>query len=278
MADQETNESPEEVPQEEAPQEEAPATEEKVKDNETTDALEEATGGGGGGGYVQRQIGLLGILLIINGGASAAQAVLAGYWGGLGQPVCYILTGIALLWIEVADKGDYLLVTSGPCRWFLCGWGKEKVQYSEIRDYEVVKSCWYTIPEMGMCTGVRILNQCSFLQLSCCGPAGTLKGGCCGHKTVRLTIDDRMFGHNAADDDTDCCLENCCLKNCFGAKCAGECAGGVCGEGCIFSKCFNPCGANCCSMNTMYISTNDAEGLIALLDSKSTKKGKTVTI
>merc|ERR1719273_1527663 len=71
--------------------------------------------------------------------------------------------------------------------------------------------------------------------------------------------------------ERDCCLEGCCLRNCFGAKCSEQCLGGVCGEGCIFSMCFNPCGVNCMTMNTMYISTNDPQGLISLLNNKTNK-------
>ena len=121
-----------------------------------------------------------------------------------------------------------------------------------------------------------MLNQCSCIQCDFCkatGRPGSLKGGCCGQKTVRLTIKERMFGQEAVDDE-DCCLESWCLQNCFGAKCADQCCGGVCGEGCYFSMC-NPCGVNCCSMNTMYISTNDPEGLLKLIGEKTGKKSKT---
>ena len=94
-----------------------------------------------------------------------------------------------------------------------------------------------------------------------------MDGGCCGQKTVRLTVNERMFGHEAGDD-ADCCLESCCLENCFGAVCEEQCMGRAKGEGCCFAVCFNPCGVNCCAMNTMYISTNDPQGLVNLLNQK----------
>ncbi len=76
-----------------------------------------------------------------------------GDYGSAVNVVMSILWGLGFLWIEVADKGDHLLVTTGPCRWAWCGWGKEKVKYSEIRDYEVTKSCWFMSPGL-CCSGV----------------------------------------------------------------------------------------------------------------------------
>jgi len=223
-------------------------------------------------GYHKRQIGLFGILLIISGLGFIGQ-IIEGNYGAIGNLVVYVISGLGFLYIEVQDKGDYMLVTTGPIRWFLCGWGKEKVKYSEIVDYAQVKTCWYTIPESGCCTGVRLLNQCSCFEMACCGPAGTLSGGCCAQRTIRLTIKERMFAQDAADGE-GCCLEEFCLKKCFGTACAENCLGGVCGEGCCFSMC-NPCGVNCCSMNTMYISTNDPEGLLKLIGDKT---GNSATI
>ena len=95
-----------------------------------------------------------------------------------------------------------------------------------------------------------------------------MPGGCCTQRTVRLTVNERMFGHDAVDD-TDCCLESCCLNNCFGEVCIDR------GEGCCFQPCFNPCHANCCSLNTMYLSTNDPQGLVNLLNQKC---GGSVTV
>ena len=74
--------------------------------------------------------------------------------------ILYIAWGLSFLWIEVADKGDYLLVTTGPCRWLMCGWGKEKVKYSDVRDFQIVKSCWFMTPGV-CCTGVRIPFYCT---------------------------------------------------------------------------------------------------------------------
>lgn len=255
-----------------------------MADQETTDAPQQAPAstGGSSGGYTKRQVGLIGILLIVSGVCQFGNIYDAEEEGITNESIVncivgfiiYTLMGLSFIWIEVADKGDYLLVTTGPCRFLECGWGKEKVQYSEIRDYEISKTCWLTTPGL-CCTGVRLMNQCSCCQCGCCGPAGSLAGGCCEHKTVRITINERGFGHNAADE-SDCCLEKCCLNNCFGANCyEAECGGRKKGEGCCFATCFNPCGVNCCAMNTMYVSTNDAQGLINLLNEKT---GKQVTL
>jgi len=228
-------------------------------------------------GYCKRQIGLIGIMLLIGGVAAIAGGVVSIVFAtderpanpnSIGQGIGMIITGLGFLYIDVEDKGDYLLVTSGPFRWCLCGWGKEKVKYSEITDFSTAKTCWYSIPEYACCTGVRLMNQCSCTQMDCCGSNMLVGGaGCCSQRTVRLTIKERNFGHEAVDGD-ECCLEKCCLERCFGATCSQDCFGGPCGEGCCFSCC-NPCGVNCCSMNTMYISTNDPEGLIDLLKNKT---------
>jgi len=264
-----------------------------MADQETNEAPQESAGqapSSSSDGYSKRQVGLIGVMLIVGGVAQlgniysnrdldgdgdADGVTVASIINAAISCIVYVITGLGFLWIEVTDKGDYMLVASGPCRWAMCGWGKEKVKYSEIRDYHVAKTCWYNVPEYSCCTGVRLMNQCSCCQCSFCGPTGSLEGGCCGQKTVRLTVNERMFGHEANDDDSDCCLENCCLKNCFGQKCADDCMGGACGEGCCFAMCFNPCGVNCCAMNTMYISTNDPSGLINLLNQKT---GKEVTL
>jgi len=233
---------------------------------------------GSGSGYRKRQVGLIGIVMIIAGLANIGNMVANQLYANIGNGVAYILMGLAFLWIEVEDKGEYLLVTSGPCRWLYCGWGKEKVKYDEIRDYEITKTCFYALPGE-CCLGVRLFNNCSCLQCGFCACGGVkpeMPGGCCTQTTVRLTINERMFGHDAKDD-TDCCLESCCLENCFGAKCLEPCCCcGPRGEGCWFSMC-NPCKANCCVFNTMFLSTNDPEGLIQLLNNKTGKNVETKT-
>ena len=100
-------------------------------------------------GYCKRQVGLIGILLILSGIAQIGNVVVNQNYSAIGNVVGYVIMGLGFLWIEISDKGDYLLVTTGPCRWFLCGWGKEKVKYSEIRDYGITKSCWFGVP--GVC-------------------------------------------------------------------------------------------------------------------------------
>lgn len=102
--------------------------------------------------YYQRQVGLLGILLIISGIAQLARLATSD-WGVIGIAIFEVLWGLGFLWIEVEDKGESLLVTTGPCRWTWCGWGKEKVKYSEIRDYDIAKTCMLTMPG-SFCTGV----------------------------------------------------------------------------------------------------------------------------
>jgi len=222
-----------------------------------------------GGTYCVRQVGLLGILMILAGLSQIPSIIFQEDYGAPGNLVVYIILGLGFLWIQVEDKGDYLLVTSGPCRWLYCGWGKEKVNYAEIRDYEVTKTCFYCVPGE-CCLGIRLMNNCSCIQCGFCGTSVSMPGGCCSQTTVRLTINERNFGLNAKDDG-DCCLEGCCLENCFGAKCLEPCCcAGPRGEGCWFSIC-NPCRANCCVMNTMFLSTNDPEGLINLLNSKTGK-------
>jgi len=248
----------------------------------TTDAPQQdnapASTGGASTGYQKRQVGLIGIMLIISGLLSLT-GLLDGDYAAIGQCVVYVLMGLSFVRIEVADKGEYLLVTTGPCRWLECGWGKEKVKYSEIRDYQTTKTCWLSTPGV-CCTGIRLMNQCSCVQCGFCGPTGSpdaLVGGCCGHTTVRITVNERGFSHGASDD-ADCCLERCCLNNCFGAACyEEEMCGRKKGEGCCFAMCCNPCGVNCCSMNTMYVSTNDPQGLIELLNTK-TGRNETVTL
>jgi len=241
---------------------------------ETQDAPVQVSAGAAGQ-YCKRQVGLIGILLIVSGVAqlgNLATGEVNTMVNAIVNCIVYCLMGLGMLWFQVEDKGDYLLVTSGPCRWMMCGWGKEKVKYSEIRDYETTKTCLFGEPGYP-CTGIRLMNQCSCCQCGFCAPSASyLSGGCCGQTTIRLAINERHFGTDAHDPERDCCLEGCCLRNCFGAKCGQPCLGGVCGEGCIFSMCFNPCGVNCMTMNTMFISTNDPQGLIALLNNKCNKE------
>jgi len=251
-----------------------------MSDGQTTDAPSPADSGAdasASSGYRKRQVGLLGIMLIIGGVASLLNIVtpllvddddssIVAIIEPIIDCIVYCLLGLGFLWIEVEDKGDHLLVITGPCRWTWCGFGKEKIKYSEIRDYEVSQTCWLSTPEV-CCLGLRILNQCSCIQCGCCGPAGSMPGGCCSQRTVRLTINERMMAHGAADAG-DCCLEKCCLNNCFGEVCISR------GMGCCFQPCCNPCKVNCCAVNTVYLSTNDVQGLLQVLNQKT---GKSVT-
>ena len=128
-----------------------------MADVQTTDTPQDTSASTG---YCKRQVGLLGILLIISGIGSVGQVLMRDNYGAGVNVILYIAWGLSFLWIEVADKGDYLLVTTGPCRWLMCGWGKEKVKYSDVRDFEIVKSCWFMTPGV-CCTGVKTRHSLS---------------------------------------------------------------------------------------------------------------------
>eukprot|EP01084_Bolivina_argentea_P061331 112081_1 len=168
------------------------------------------------------------------------------------QGIILICWAIATIWTQIEDRGNHLLLTYGPCRWLLCGMGKEKIAYDKIRDYQISKSCFYGFG-LPCCTSIKLFNTCS----CCCGELGK----CCGHKTIKLTIKERPQGEDATDND-NCCMENCCL-NCW----CGE-RGEYIGKGCCFDVCCNPCDANCCMVNTIFVSTNDADGVLRLLNEK----------
>ena len=104
-----------------------------------------------------------------------------------------------------------------------------------------------------MCVLFRF-NTCS----CCCGH----KALCCGHTTVRLTIKERSQGLYALDDGKHCFFEKCCLKYCCGE------GGEYIGKCCCFQPCVNPCNANCCMINNIFMSTNDPQELINLLKEK----------
>jgi len=109
-----------------------------------------------------------------------------------------IIMGLALLYFQVEDKGDFLLVTSGPWRWGVCGQGKEKFRYTDIRDYEITKTCFFGFG-LPCCTSIKLFNSCTCC-FNCCG--GDM-GGCCVQRTVRLTIRERMQAQDVSDTD-DC--------------------------------------------------------------------------
>lgn len=215
----------------------------------------------GATGYCRRQPAFFGWMMLIGGILTLAGAVVGEQYNNAGNGIAYIIMGLATMYFQVEDKGDYLLVTSGPMRWGLCGEGKEKIKYADIRDYEVSKTCFFGFG-MPCCTSVKLFNSCT----CCCNCCGGDMGGCCVQRTVRLTIKERMQAQGARDPD-DCCLEALCLENCCGDACL-SC--GACG--CCQSVC-NPCGANCCAINTVFISTNDPQGLIELLNAKVTGNG-----
>lgn len=183
--------------------------------------------------------------------------------GNIIYAVLLICWAFATLWTEIEDRGDHLLLTYGPCRFFLCGMGKEKIPYDLIMDFEISQTCSYGF---GInCNTVKLFNTCS-----CCSADAKL----CGHKTVRITIKERPQAMDAIDDN-DCCLERCFLHCCCGER------GKYIGKGCCCQPCFNPCNANCCMMNTIFVSTNDAPNLLRLLEEKTGRRNdeaKQVTV
>ena len=176
-------------------------------------------------------------------------------YNGIIYAILLFCWGLSTVWTQIEDRGDYLLITYGPCRWLLCGMGKEKVYYRNIRDYQISKSCFYGFG-IPCCTSIKLFNTCS----CCCGDANA---SFCGHKTVKLTIRERPQGLHAIDDNEDCCAEKCCLQCCYGDN------GDYCGKGCCCQPCCNPCDANFCAMNTIFVSTNDVEGVMQLLNEKA---------
>jgi len=185
------------------------------------------------------------------GGYSTAIGDLWGYG------IALLMVGLATMYIHVRDGGDHLVLETGPCRWLICGYGVEKVKYVDIYHYSVSRSCFYGFG-LPCYTSVKLFNSCS----CCCGEMGR----CCGHSTVKLTIRERPQAEGAIDDDT-CCLERCCLK-CF----CGE-NGEWIGKGCCCQPCVNPCNSNFCIMNTVFVSTNDPDGFVRLLQEKAAGGG-----
>jgi len=189
------------------------------------------------------------VVLKVEGEDDIAASMAYTQWQ-LGNAIGAIAIALATLWVTVEDQGDHLVVAWGPCRCFLCGAGKEKIKYSNIRSYQISKTCWFGV---GLLGAVKLFNTCS----CCCGEMASL----CGQQTVQLTIKERPQALGADDGDNWCC-ENCCIRCCCGER------GFYCGKGCCFQPCCNPCDVNCCAVSTIFISTNDANGLMQLLDQK----------
>mmetsp|Transcript_44931 Transcript_44931/g.74443 ORF Transcript_44931/g.74443 Transcript_44931/m.74443 type:complete len:278 (+) Transcript_44931:36-869(+) len=236
-------------------------------------------------GYKHRQCGCFWILLLVTGlwgivGMFGEVALIAVEWNefdtgidmssmqssyydfgvsnnNIFMVVLLICWAMSTIWLQIEDRGQYMLVTYGPCRWMLCGMGKEKIFYHSIRDVQTSKSCFYGFG-IPMCSSVKLFNTCS----CCCGlTASEPRPNFCGHQTIKLTIVERAQGENALEDD-DCFGERCCLQCCCGAN------GEYCGKGCCCQFCINPCDANFCMMNTVFISTNDTRGLMRLINEK----------
>eukprot|EP00483_Globobulimina_turgida_P002381 UN02383 len=154
------------------------------------------------GGYKRRQCGCLWLFYIIGGlvglGGFVVTIFVSDVYVDTNILYCIILLcwGLATIWTQIEDCGDHLLITYGPCRWMLCGMGKEKIPYNLIRDFQVTQTCYYGF---GLnCNTVKLFNTCS----CCCGEMGK----CCGHNVVRITISERIQGQGAVDD-TDCCFD-----------------------------------------------------------------------
>ena len=198
-------------------------------------------------GYNKTQHGSLWIVLLVVGFISLCSGIFARDGGSSLRGLLCIIWSIGIMWNNVQDKGDHLLITYGPCRWVLCGMGREKIKYSNIKDYAISRSCTYGFG-IPCCSGLKLFSTCSC---------------CCGQKVIRLSVNERLQGLNA-NDPSDCCIESCCLKQCCGQRAE------YIGSGCCFKYCFNPCGGNCCMFNTIHISTEDADGLLNLLNHKCT--------
>merc|ERR1712013_291865 len=193
--------------------------------------------------------GIIGIVTFISSMASGHYLVTNDIVGA----VIILIWAAASAWTQVEDMDHYLLVTYGPVRWLLCGMGKEKVLYSRITDFSLTQTCTYGVGCNCAYPTIKLFNTCS----CCCGGASL-----CGQKTVQIGIRERPHGGGAGDDG-DCCLEACCLANCYGEN------GKYIGKGCCCQPICNPCNANCCMVNTLFVSTNDPEGLLRLLEEKT---------
>merc|ERR1712242_594725 len=81
------------------------------------------------------------IVLEVNGNDAGDRLKYSQY--DIGNAIAAIFVALATMWITVEDRGEHLLVAWGPCRCFLCGSGKEKIKYSDIRTYQLTKTCWF---------------------------------------------------------------------------------------------------------------------------------------
>lgn len=219
-------------------------------------------------GFKDKQYGCIGLLLVIISLASiiasivlylyipndtnddytvyiAVQASRMLFYG-----IFFLFIGLGQLYIEVEDDGDCLLVNYGPFRHCLCGFGKSKIRYRDIKDYEISRSCAYGV---GVIFGSKLFSSCS-IGLPCFFK----------HEIIRITVKERYVGHDVLDVN-DCCLEYCCMRCC----CDGNINGNAehCGNGFI-CQCCNGCKANCLRYNTFYISTNKSQEFINNLRSK----------
>lgn len=82
----------------------------------------------------------------------------------VGNGIASIVIALATMWITVEDRGEHLLVAWGPCRCFLCGMGKEKIKYSNIRSYQISKTCFFGMGLLGA-VKVQYIKHIIF----CCG-------------------------------------------------------------------------------------------------------------
>ena len=124
--------------------------------------------------YQKRHVGLMGFLGICVVFAELKYPFMFDshdeWWGW--PPIALICIGwfclgMGFLWIEISDEGGYLLVRSGPWGWSWMGCGKEKIKYSEIRDYSISRMCWFPGPGQ-CCSGVTIIDLSSpFAHIPC---------------------------------------------------------------------------------------------------------------
>ena len=75
----------------------------------------------------------------------------------------FIYWAIATIYINIEDRGDHLLIRYGPCRWCICGMGKEKIPYKNIKDFQITRTCFYGfgIGTGGICGGssIKLLSR-----------------------------------------------------------------------------------------------------------------------
>ena len=113
-------------------------------------------------GYNQKQAGLLWLACFAYGLYSLLLGSFTSdcNWDMIILGILLILWSSGIQWTQVQDKEDHLLLTWGPLRWILCGMGKEKIGYEDIKDYSITNTCFYGFG-IPCCTGLKLFTTCS---------------------------------------------------------------------------------------------------------------------